>query len=282
MRQLGTGRAPLPPLTERTRSPTCRVPARWAAPPSAMREMKIPCRREGRRALYCRLAWPCPPAPLPGPAHPPHRVSSPVGCGAFPPSDAEPQPLLAAHEAGHVALAEGPGGLRLEQGQAQAASPPLPGAVVVLRPQRRDGDRVLGLHHTLPPQPHVHRGARPTQRLHGLLVLGVLQGHAVHLQATALVRAGPSTGGQAEQGTGHKASGGPSLPLLVGTGYLRAHHLCKPRARAPAGREEQAEAPPAGPHLASQIWKPLPRSRLSDPTAKRARGFWASGPLPPP
>lgn len=35
------------PLTERTRSPTCRVPARWAAPPSAMREMKIPYRSRG-------------------------------------------------------------------------------------------------------------------------------------------------------------------------------------------------------------------------------------------
>lgn len=63
VRRLGTGRAPLPPLTERTRSPTCRVPARWAAPPSAMREMKIPCREEGRRALYYRLAWPCPQQP---------------------------------------------------------------------------------------------------------------------------------------------------------------------------------------------------------------------------
>lgn len=39
----GSEQAPLPPLTERTRSPTCRVPARWAAPPSAMREMKMPC-----------------------------------------------------------------------------------------------------------------------------------------------------------------------------------------------------------------------------------------------
>lgn len=214
VRRLGTGRAPLPPLTERTRSPTCRVPARWAAPPSAMREMKIPCRGEGRRALYYRLAWPCPPAALPGPAHPPHRVSSPVGCGAFPPSDAEAQALVAAHEAGHATLAEGPWRLGLARARAQPASPPLPGAVVVLRPQRRDGDRVLGLHHTLPPQPHVHGGARATQRLHGLLMLGVLQGHAVHLQATALVRAGPSTGGQAAQGTGTRESGGSSPPLL--------------------------------------------------------------------
>lgn len=38
----GSGQDLLPPLTERTRSPTCRVPARWAAPPSAMREMKMP------------------------------------------------------------------------------------------------------------------------------------------------------------------------------------------------------------------------------------------------
>ena len=46
----GSTQAPCPPLTERTRSPTCRVPARWAAPPSAMREMKMPCsRKEGRR-----------------------------------------------------------------------------------------------------------------------------------------------------------------------------------------------------------------------------------------
>lgn len=31
-----------PTLTEMTRSPTCRIPSRWAAPPSAIREMKIP------------------------------------------------------------------------------------------------------------------------------------------------------------------------------------------------------------------------------------------------
>lgn len=38
-------RQPLPcthTLTEMTRSPTCRIPSRWAAPPSAIREMKIP------------------------------------------------------------------------------------------------------------------------------------------------------------------------------------------------------------------------------------------------
>lgn len=189
---MGAGRDPLPLLTERTRSPTCSVPARWAAPPSAMRETKMPCAGGGSAWLQAGPG----PAPLP-PALPtasPHPVAGPVGRGAFPASDAEAQALLAAHQAGHVALAEGPGGLGLELGQAQAAPPPLPGAVVVLRPQWRDGDRVLGLHHALPPEPHVHRGTRPTQRLHRLLMLRVLQGHAVHLGAAVLVRWAGSTG----------------------------------------------------------------------------------------
>lgn len=125
---------------------------------------------------------------LPLPAYP---IASSVGRGAFPSSNAEAQALLAAHQAGHMALSEGPGGLG--QGQAQATKPPFPRAVVILRPQRRDSDRVLGLHHALPPQSHVHGAARPPQCLHSLVVLSVLQGHPVHLQTAARVRAGTAT-----------------------------------------------------------------------------------------
>lgn len=165
-------------LTERTRSPTCRVPARWAAPPSAMREMKMPCRGDDE---WVSAGWPgLPPAP-PWPWPQPYPVTGPVGCGAFPTCNAETQPLFTAHETGHMALAGRPGGLGREQGQAQAAPAPLPRAVVILGPQGCDGDRVLRLHHAFPPQPHVHGGTRPAQRLHGLLVLRFLQGHAVHL-----------------------------------------------------------------------------------------------------
>lgn len=82
-----------------------------------------------------------------------------------------------------MALTEGPRALSWEQGQAQPPSPPLPGAVVVLRSQRRDGDRVLRLHHALPPHSHLHGSACPPERLHGLMVLGALQSHAIHLRA---------------------------------------------------------------------------------------------------
>lgn len=125
----------------------------------------------------------------PGPTHRPlpplcmpHPVTSQVGRGTFPASDAEAQPLLTAHQTGHVALEEGPRGLRLEQGQPQPSSSPLPGTVVILRPQRRGGDGVLGLHHALSPQPHLHGSTCPPQRLDGLVVLSVLQGYAIHLQ----------------------------------------------------------------------------------------------------
>lgn len=80
-----------------------------------------------------------------------------------------------------MALAGGPRRLRLEQGQAQAGPPPLPGAVVVLRPQRRDGDGILGLDHAFTPQPHLHGAARAPEGLHSLVVLGAVQGHTVHL-----------------------------------------------------------------------------------------------------
>ena len=64
---------PTAALTERTRSPTCRVPARWAAPPSTMREMKMPCSGGGRVGVR-GLARPAPhPAPPPAPDLPRHR-----------------------------------------------------------------------------------------------------------------------------------------------------------------------------------------------------------------
>lgn len=233
--------------------------------------------RRGKESSLLQAGLALPPAALPGPAHPPHRVSGPVGRGAFPPSDAEAQALVAAHEAGHATLAEGPWRLGLAWARAQAASPPLPGAVVVLRPQRRDGDRVLGLYHTLPPQPHVHSGARATQCLHGLLMLGVLQGHAVHLQATALVRAGPSTGGQAAQGMGARESGGSSAPLLS---------TCPPPVQARGQDARRLRTAGGGPSCGSTPGFPgleTPATFSSEQTRSPAcLQFLGFQPLPPP
>ena len=109
-----------------------------------------------------------------------------------------------------MALTEGPGALRREQGQAQPPSPPLSGAVIILRPQRRDGDRVLRLHHALPPHSHLHGSAGPPERLHGLVVLGALQSHTIHLRARDHVRV------RTQCGHGQPRAGGSTGSLQDG------------------------------------------------------------------
>lgn len=207
--------------------------------------------------------WPGLPPTPPHPRPQTYPVTGPVGRGAFPACDAETQPLLTTHETGHVALAGWPRWLGREQRQAQAASSPLPRAVVVLGPQGCDGDCILRLHHALPPQPHVHSGTRPAQCLHGLLVLRVLQGHAVHLphgtcQPALCRRAG-------RVGTSHSVPGAAAL-LSVSTGYLSGQH----RARRPT--VEEAGDAPASPQC--PVLVPLPHTPgpyLSSP-GEDARG----------
>lgn len=140
----------------------------------------MPCTEVGSRHReasrhVCPRTCPAPPAVQPYP------VTGPVGCGAFSSSDAEAQPLLASYQAGRVALTHRPRDLGLQQGQAQAASPPLSGAVVILGSQGRDGDCILRFYHAFSPHTHLHGCACPSKSLHSLVVLSVLQSHAVHL-----------------------------------------------------------------------------------------------------
>lgn len=76
-----------------------------------------------------------------------HRVSGAVRCGPFAPSDAESQPLVISDQARGEPLPR-PAGTRLHV-EGNAAAPPLPREVVILRPQWRGGDGVLWLHHAL-------------------------------------------------------------------------------------------------------------------------------------
>lgn len=77
-----------------------------------------------------------------------HRVSRAIRRRAFAAGDAESQPLVVAEETRGQLLAWAAGARLHVVGQATAAS--LPREVVVFWPERRRGDGVLWLYHTLP------------------------------------------------------------------------------------------------------------------------------------
>ena len=108
-----------------------------------------------------------------------HRVSCAVRRGAFPPCDAESQPLVVTEQGGGQPL-HGPAeaGLHVE-GDAAAAS--LPWEVVVLRPQWRGGDGVLRLHHMLPEHRHGHWSTGAAESFHRRVMFCLIEVDSIHL-----------------------------------------------------------------------------------------------------
>lgn len=115
----------------------------------------------------------------------PHRVPCAVRRGAFPPCDAESQPLVITDEAGGEPLPR-PAGTVL-QVEGEAAAPPLPWEVVVLGPQRRGGDGVLRFHHALPQYCHGDRRAGAAESFHCRVMLGFVEVHSIDLRQPDLL-----------------------------------------------------------------------------------------------
>lgn len=110
----------------------------------------------------------------------PHRVCCAERGGAFAPCDAEPQPLVVSDQAGGEPLLR-PAGSRLHV-EGDAAAPSLPREVVVLWPQRRGGDGVLWLHHTLPQHRHGNCSTGATKSFNRCVMFCFVQVHSIHLR----------------------------------------------------------------------------------------------------
>lgn len=112
-----------------------------------------------------------------------HCVSGPVGCRALSSGDAEAQALVVAQQASGQAegVGGGRGGVGLHaEGHPTGAA--LPREVIVLWPQRRGGDGILGFHHPLPQNSHGDGHTRAPQGLHCCVVLCPLQTDVIDLR----------------------------------------------------------------------------------------------------
>lgn len=110
----------------------------------------------------------------------PHRVPCAVRRGAFPPCNAESQPLVITDEAGGEPLPRPT--WTVLQIEGKAAAPPLPWEVVVLGPQRRGGDGVLWFHHALPQHRHGDCSTGAAESFHCCVMLSFVEVHSIYLR----------------------------------------------------------------------------------------------------